>query len=152
MSYPRYKIVFPRKKRNPMSELEYTESNHPVLQGYRDRVAELEAKLDKANSLDAERIQRIVELRDANNAYKTKVETVLIEAWEDYDHDTIKYIAEELDVSLTQKKQFEVNVTFTIDVECDVDETIDPDWDFEFSVDNHYVVDYRSDTIWSKES
>jgi hypothetical protein len=153
MSYPRYKIVFPRKKKGtPVSELEYTESNHPVLQGYRDKIAELEASIAKAKQLDDDRVSTIMRLRNDMNAYEENVKNVLVTAHsDDQDKATIEYIAEQLGISLTVTKQFEVNVTFTIDVECELGEIIDPDWDFEYSVSHSDIIDYQSDVIWSKE-
>lgn len=132
------------------------ESNHPVLKQLKDRIAELETQLltTKATSadLDASRIQRINELRSAKFDYEAKVSRVLTEAWEDYDHDTIRHIASELDISLTVRKQYEVNLTFTLDIECEIDEIdgIDPEW-FDYSVDESSVVDYSHDVVWSKE-
>jgi hypothetical protein len=119
-----------------------------------EQIADLTAKLDKANELDKERVQRINDVRNEKWKYESKVEQVLKEAWEDYDHDTIKHIASELDISLTITKNFEVNVLFTIEVECDIDDidngNIDPEW-FEYAVNDSQVSDYSTDVITCKE-
>jgi hypothetical protein len=136
-----------------MENIENNESQHPVLANLHQQIADLTAKVEKATALDGERLDTIRQLRSDKWAYEAKVERVLIEAYEDYDKETIKHIASELGITLTVKKQYEVNATFTIDVECDIDDadSIDPDWDFEFSVEHHAVVDYSTDIVWSKE-
>ena len=131
------------------SDLTHT---HPVLTMWKNRINDLEDKLAKATELDTQRVQRLNELRNEKWAYESKVERVLKDAWEDYDHDTIRHIASELDISLTITKQFEVNVLFTLDVEVEIDEAdnIDPEW-FEFAVNESAVVDYSTDVITCKE-
>lgn len=129
------------------------QNSHPVLAKLYEQIADLTAKVEKATLLDEERLNTIRELRGKKWEYEAKVERVLKEAYEDYDKDTIKHIASELDISLTITKQYEVNATFTIDVEVDIDEadSIDPEWDFDLSVNHHAVVDYSTDVVWSKE-
>jgi polyhydroxyalkanoate synthesis regulator phasin len=135
-----------------MENIENNESQHPVLAKLYEQVADLTDKLAKANELEAQRVQRIIELRNEKFDLEAKVSRVLTEAWEDYDHDTIRHIASELDISLTVRKQYEVNLTFTLDIECEIDEIdgIDPEW-FDYSVDESSVVDYSTDVIYSKE-
>lgn len=136
--------------------MENNESNHPVLQQLKDRITELETQLATKTAtgidLDNSRLETIRTLRNEKWAFEAKVERVLVEAYEDYDKDTIKHIAEELDIALSVKKQYEVNVTFTIEVECDLDDAddIDPEW-FEYSVNESMVTDYSSDVIYCKE-
>ena len=128
------------------------ESNHPVLQQLKDKIAELEAKVTKSSELDLERIQTINRIRNEKWAYEGRVKTVLVEALEDHDEDTVKYIAEQLDVELTKTKQVEVNVTFTIDLEYEIGSEPDPDWDFEFDVTHDSISDFQTDIIWSKDA
>lgn len=124
------------------------ESNHPVLQQYKD-------KIEKLENLDVTRINEITRIHTKYNDYLDTVKTVLTNALEDYDEETIKYIAEMLDVSLTVSKTYEVNVTYRIDVEMEAGKEIDPDWDFEFVVNSNSgdfdITDYSSDTLWSNE-
>lgn len=128
------------------------DSVHPVLQQLKNQIAELEAKVAKGLELDAERIQTITRIRNEKWQYEARVKDVLIEALEDHDEDTVKYIAEQLDIALTKTKQVEVNVTFTIDLEYEIGEEPDPDWDFEFDVRHDAIQDYQTDIIWSKDA
>jgi hypothetical protein len=132
-----------------------TESQHPVLKQLNDKIAELETQIEtnKATSaeLDKGRVETINRIRNEKWDYETRVKNVLIEALEDHDEDTVRYIAEQLNITLTLTKQYEVNVTFTIDVEHEIGEEPDPEWDFDFSVSGSAVEDYSSDVIYSKE-
>jgi len=135
-----------------ITEFTTEESNHPVLQGLKDKIAELEAKLAKHAELDLERIQTINRIRNEKWQYEGRVKTVLVEALEDHDEDTVKYIAEQLDVELTKTKQVEVNVTFTIDLEYEIGSEPDPEWDFEFDVTHDSITDFQTDIIWNKDA
>jgi hypothetical protein len=143
------------KRKKKMNENDLTPdqntSTHPVLAKLYEQIADLTAKVEKSTELDGQRVERINTLRNEKWAYEERVKNVLIEALEDHDEDTVRYIAEQLGISLTLTKQFEVNVTFTIDVEVEVGEEINPEWDFDFSVSHSDLVDYSSDVIWSKE-
>lgn len=127
------------------------ESNHPVLQQLKDKIAELEDKVTKANALDIERVSTQIKLRQDKWNYEERVKNVLVEAIEDHDEETVKYIADQLNISLTKTKQYEVNVTFTIDVEHEIGEEPDPEWDFDFSVSDSSIQDYSTDVIYAKE-
>lgn len=118
-------------------------SEHPVLKQLKDRIAVLEAEVEKENQL--RRDWTVAKLK-----FEERVIRVLTEALEDHDEDTIKHIAENLDIKLAKKRQYEVNVTFTIETEEDLGESIDADWDFDFSVDHHAIADYSVDVVWSK--
>lgn len=123
---------------------ETPESNHPVLQQLKDKISSLEADVLKEQQLRRENFM-------AKSAYEERVKRVLVEAMEDYDVETIKHIAEQLDITLSVSKQIEVNVTFTIDLEYEVGEEPDAEWDFDFSVSHSDIVDYSSDVIYSKD-
>lgn len=129
------------------------ESNHPVLQQLKDKIAELEATIVSKNTDIFNSEERTRNVRNDKWKYEERVKNVLVEAYEDHDKETVKYIADQLDIALTATKKYEVNVTFTIDIECDLDDadSIDPDWDFEFEVSHHAIQDYSTDVIWSKE-
>lgn len=127
------------------------ESSHPVLQQLKDRITDLEGQIAKKVELDLERTQTINRIRNEKWQYEEKVKNVLIEAMEDHDETTVKYIAEQLNIQLTKTKQIEVNVTFTIDIEHEIGEEPDPEWDFDFSVSHSDIVDYSSDVVWSKD-
>lgn len=128
-----------------------TESMHPVLQQLHDKIASLETKVTEKETLDGIRVQNIRDLRNEKIQYEERVKNVLIEAMEDHDEETVKWIARNLDITLSVSKTYEVNVTFTIEVEHELGEEPDPDWDFEFEVSHSDIQDYSSDVIWSKE-
>lgn len=134
-----------------INEFTTAESNHPVLQGMRDKITELEQRVQQASELDGQRVQQIRDIRAQKWSYEEKVKTVLVEAMEDHDEDTVRYIAEQLDIELTVTKSYEVNVTFTVEVEHEIGSEPDPEWDFEFTVAGDTVQDYSSDVIYSKE-
>ncbi len=127
-------------------------SEHPVLKQLKDRIAELEAQVTAKTTdvLNAE--NRTREVRQQKWAYEEKVKNVLVEALEDHDEDTVRYIAEQLSIELTKTKSIEVNVTFTIDLEYEVGQEPDPEWDFDFSVSHDSIVDYTADVVWNKAS
>jgi hypothetical protein len=127
------------------------ESTHPVLQQLKDRIAELEGTIEQRNASLQTALDNSSRYRNEKWAYEEKVKNVLIEAIEDYDETTVKYIAEQLNIELTKTKQFEVNVTFTIDVEYEIGSEPDPDWDFDFSVSHDTVVDFSTDVVYSKD-
>jgi transposase len=150
MTYNRF-IKQRKKKMNEYENAPQTESTHPVLAKLYEQIADLTSKVEKATTLDTERVQTITRIRNEKYAYEEKVKTVLVEALEDHDEDTVRYIAEQLNIQLTKTKQIEVNVTFTIDVEHEIGEEPDPEWDFDFSVSHSDIVDYTSDVIYSKD-
>lgn len=119
-------------------------SEHPVLITYKTQIATLQSSLDDMR-------QRWERTFSAKNTFEEKVKNVLIEAIEDHDEDTVRYIASQLNVDLTVAKTYEINVTFRVDVELEIGEDIDPDWDFDFTVSSDKVIDYSSDVVWSNE-
>lgn len=137
---------------NPTTpDLAPSESMHPVLQQLHDKIASLETKVAEKETLDGIRVQNIRDLRNEKIQYQERVKNVLVEAMEDHDEETVKWIARNLDITLSVSKTYEVNVTFTIEVEHELGEEPDPDWDFEFEVSHSDIQDYSSDVIWSKE-
>lgn len=127
---------------------EATASQHPVLSALKAEIAELKK--------DKEALQKRHEYLSTQfehaNTFKNRVENVLRETIaEEYDVDTITTIAEKLDIDLSVRKTYEVNVTFTIEVEHAIDEEIDPDWDFDFSVSHKDIQDYSSDVVWAHD-
>lgn len=130
----------------------FTPNTHPVLQALNEKVATLEAEVAKTRELSSEQFATINRLRNEKFHYQERVKNVLVEALEDYDEETIKHIARQLDIELTKTKTIEVNVTFNIDVEYEIGEEPDPEWDFEFDVRHDSIVDFTSDVVYAKES
>lgn len=129
-------------------------SEHPVLKQLKDKIAELEATIVSKNTDIFNSEERTRKVRQDKWNYEERVKNVLLEALEDHDEETVRYIADQLSVELTKTVQYEVNVTFNIDVEVDAlnADSIDPDWDFDFTVSHDSIVDYTSDVVWSKTS
>ena len=131
---------------------EFTPNTHPVLQALNEKVADLESKVTKGYELDVERMKTINTIRNEKWKYEERVKNVLVEALENHDEETVKWIASQLDVELTKTKQIEVNVTFTIDLEYEIGSEPDPEWDFEFDVRHDSIVDFSSDVVYSRDS
>ncbi len=130
---------------------DFTPNTHPVLTSLNQKVADLEAQVAKNAELDLERVQTINRIRNEKYQYQERVKNVFVESLEDYDEETIKHLAKQLDVELTLTKQVEVNVTFTIDLEYEIGEEPDLEWDLEFEVRHDSISDYQTDIIYSKE-
>jgi hypothetical protein len=129
-------------------------SEHPVLKQLKDKIAELEATIVSKNTDIFNSEERTRKVRQDKWNYEERVKNVLLEALEDHDEETVRYIADQLSVELTKTVQYEVNVTFNIDVEVDAlnADSIDPDWDFDFTVSHDSIVDYTSDVVWSNKT
>lgn len=127
-------------------------SEHPVLKQLKDRIAQLEADVENKASLLSAATDASNRHRNEKWAFEERVKTVLVKASEDYDKETVQYIAEHLNIQLTKTATYEVNVTFNIDVEYEIGEEPDPNWDFDFAVSHDSVVDYTTDVVWSKTS
>ena len=129
-------------------------SEHPVLLNYKNQIASLEQLISALRSEIADTKQTVITARQEKWKFEERVKNVLLEALEDHDEETVRYIADQLSVELTKTVQYEVNVTFNIDVEVDAlnADSIDPDWDFDFTVSHDSIVDYTSDVVWSKTS
>ena len=127
-------------------------SQHPVLQALNEKVATLEAEVAKTREVSSEQFATINRLRNEKWQYEERVKNVLIEALEDHDEDTVKYIASQLGIELTKTKTVEVNVTFTIDLEYEIGEEPDLDWDLDFDVRHDSIVDFTTDVVYSRDA
>ena len=127
-------------------------SQHPVLKQLKDQIASLEAEVQKFKDEAFKEAQLRREQLVAKLNYQEKVRNVVIEALENYDEETVKWIAKKLDIELTKTKTIEVNVTFNIDIEYEIGEEPDPEWDFEFDVRHDSISDYTTDVVYTKES
>jgi len=128
-----------------------TPSQHPVLAQINERLAELvndkgilEAKVKDLQ----ERLQlKAKEVFDK----ETYLNETLMNAIENgYDRETIFYVANELDVSLTQLKTFVVQAEFQVEVIMPIDEEFDAD-DLDFTLSHDYLNDYTFTGIVASE-
>ena len=128
-----------------------TPNQHPVL-------AELNGQLlalaNKNTSLKAklEDTQERLELKAKEVFDKaTYLNETLMNAIENgYDRETIFYVANELDVSLTQLKTFVVQAEFQVEVIMPIDEEFDAD-DLDFTLSHDYLNDYTFTGIISSD-
>ena len=131
--------------------MENNESKHPVLTALNDKIELLLAQITKLQAdyetLDS-RYAREVRARQDQETYLT--ETLMNAIENDYDRETIFYVANELDVSLTQTKTFVVQAEFQVEVILPVDEDFDPD-DLDFTLSHESLNDYTFTGIISSE-
>ena len=127
-------------------------SQHPVLTALNEKIASLEAEVQTFKDEAFKEAQLRREMLVSKLKYEERVKNVLVEAMEDYDDDTIKHIASNLDIELTVTKSIQVNVTFNIDIEHEIGEEPDPAWDFDFNVEHDSIVDFTTDVIWSDKA
>jgi len=116
-----------------------------------ERIAELtnETEINKATIKDLhQRLQlKAKEVFDK----ETYLNETLMNAIENgYDRETIFYVANELDVSLTQLKTFVVQAEFQVEVIIPIDEEFDAD-DLDFTLSHDYLNDYTFTGIISSE-
>jgi hypothetical protein len=127
------------------------ENNHPVLSALNERIAELtnETEINSATIKDLhQRLQlKAKEVFDK----ETYLNETLMNAIENgYDRDTIFYVANELDVSLTQLKTFVVQAEFQVEVIMPIDEEFDAD-DLDFTLSHDYLNDYTFTGVISSD-
>ena len=97
------------------------ESNHPALQQLKTKIADLEAQVERTNTLVAEKDTRILQLRDKYRTAEYKLEAVLKELLDDEEItiETAKSIADIFDsITLTKQItiQYDITATATIEV------------------------------------
>lgn len=128
-----------------------TPIQHPVLAQINERLAELTNEnatlVAKVKDL-SERLQlKAKEVFDK----ETYLNETLMNAIENgYDRETIFYVANELDVSLTQLKTFVVQAEFQVEVIMPIDEEFDAD-DLDFTLSHDYLNDYTFTGIVASE-
>lgn len=126
-------------------------NQHPVLTAYRERIAELETRLTKLQAdhdlLDTRYANEIRARQDKD----TYLNETLINALEnDYDRDTVFYIANELDVELVQKKTYVIQVEFEVEVKLPIDEEFDAS-DVDYSLYHEHIEDYTFTGVISSD-
>lgn len=96
------------------------ESNHPALQQLKTKIADLEAQVERTNTLVAEKDTRILQLRDKYRTAEYKLEAVLKELLDDEEItiETAKSIADIFDsITLTKQITIEYTITATATIE-----------------------------------
>ena len=124
--------------------MENYESNHPVLTKLKEQIAKLQADYELLDS----RYAREVRAREDKDTYLN--ETLINALDNGYDRETIFYVANELDVSLTQLKTFVVQAEFQVEVIMPIDEEFDAD-DLDFTLNHEHLEDYTFTGIISSE-
>ena len=100
-----------------------------------DTIATLEAKVKDLQ----ERLQLKAKEVFDKHEYLSQVLMNAIE--NEYDRDTIFYIANELDVELVQKKTYTIQVEFEVEVSLPIDEKFDAS-DVDYSLYHEHIEDY----------
>jgi len=126
-------------------------NTHPVLAQLTERIAELtndkgilEAKVKDLK----ERLQLKAKEVFDKHEYLSQVLMNAIE--NDYDRDTIFYVANELDVELVQTKTYTVQVEFEVEVKLPIDEEFDAS-DVDYSLYHEHIEDYTFTGVISSD-
>ena len=96
------------------------ESNHPALQQLKTKIADLEAQVERTNTLVAEKDARILQLRDKYRTAEYKLEAVLKELLDDesIELEYAKSIADIFDsITLTKQVTIQYDITATVTLE-----------------------------------
>ena len=128
-----------------------TPNQHPVLAQINERLAELvndkgilEAKVKDLQ----ERLQ--LKAKEVFDKATYLNETLMNAIENDYDRDTILYIANELDVELVQKKTYTIQVEFEVEVSLPIDEDFDAS-DVDYSLYHEHIEDYTFTGVISSD-
>lgn len=107
-------------------------SDHPVLQQYKDKIAELEVTIDglrttlEQTKFASEAKGRNLDLtRNLLNNLNERIKTVLVEALETGDNDTVVDIANNLDVDLNTDALVDFTITVRANVSIPFGKTFD---------------------------
>ena len=111
---------------------------HPVLTQLNDKIATLEQKVATLTESESNQRNRYYEVYSNFSNYKNKLENVL-RTFAQEDEDNVELcvmIADEMDIELTNTKDFTVNVSFSITVSAPFGEEIElSEWDVDASLD-----------------
>lgn len=138
--------------------------DHPSIAG---RISTLEADIAEKD-LVIEKLkndylllqERCRDLGTSNGRYEEKVKNCLLYVANELDGDveTIKNIAEQIAIDLTEHKSYEMNVTINVEIEVpfgeDAPETGDLEYDLDVTVDSssYCIVDYSVDNVYTTEA
>jgi hypothetical protein len=128
-----------------------TPTQHPVLAQLNERIAELtnETEINKATIKDLhQRLQ--LKAKEVFDKATYLNETLMNAIENEYDRDTIFYIANELDVELVQKKTYTIQVEFEVEVSLPIDEEFDAS-DVDYSLYHEHIEDYTFTGVISSD-
>ena len=145
-----------------MEENTTPESKHPVLialttkfaeenKVLSERIAELtnETEINKATIKDLhQRLQ--LKAKEVFDKHEYLNQVLMNAVENDYDRDTIFYIANELDVELVQKKTYTIQVEFEVEVSLPIDEEFDAS-DVDYSLYHEHIEDYTFTGVISSD-
>ena len=128
-----------------------TPNQHPVLAQINERLAELTNENATLQAQVKDLQQRLWQKAEEVSNKATYLNETLMNAIEnDYDRDTIFYIANELDVELVQKKTYTIQVEFEVEVSLPIDEEFDPS-DVDYSLYHEHIEDYNFTGVISSD-
>ena len=115
------------------------ENQHPVLANYKEKIADLELQVSVLDKMLAAEIRG---RESASNAYKEQVKEALL-YWLSLGHnkDNVVYLAEQLDIELTEIKTYTVQVEFQVEVEVEIGEELEA-YELSFDVSGNNIEDY----------
>jgi len=128
-----------------------TPTQHPVLAQINERLAELtneNATLQAKVKDLQERLQ--LKAKEVFDKHEYLNQTLMNAIENEYDRDTIFYIANELDVELVQKKTYTVQVEFEVEVSLPIDEEFDAS-DVDYSLYHEHIEDYTFTGVISSD-
>jgi hypothetical protein len=128
-----------------------TPTQHPVLAQINERLAELtnETEINKATIKDLhQRLQ--LKAKEVFDKHELLNQVLMNAVENEYDRDTIFYIANELDVELVQKKTYTIQVEFEVEVSLPIDEEFDAS-DVDYSLYHEHVEDYTFTGVISSD-
>jgi hypothetical protein len=109
-----------------------------------DTIATLEAKVKDLQ----ERLQ--LKAKEVFDKHEYLNQVLMNAVENEYDRDTIFYIANELDVELVQKKTYTIQVEFEVEVSLPIDEEFDAS-DVDYSLYHEHIEDYTFTGVISSD-
>jgi hypothetical protein len=116
-----------------------------------ERIAELtnETEINKATIKDLhQRLQ--LKAKEVFDKHEYLNQVLMNAVENEYDRDTIFYIANELDVELVQKKTYTIQVEFEVEVSLPIDEEFDAS-DVDYSLYHEHIEDYTFTGVISSD-
>ena len=117
-------------------------SNHPVLSALNEQIDQLLGQIAKLQadyaSLDSRYAKEIM----ARQTYAESLKETFVSAIQSgYDKETIVHLAYELDVELTERKTYTVQVEFQVEAIVEIGEDLEA-YELDFTVEGSNIEDY----------